>query len=315
MAKTEEEYAGRWGFPGRCDIPLRTLDLFVETIVNEIKPDFILWTGDNPPHNPWQSNEDEIYNITSVFVDLIHNKYNYQGQVFVALGNHEEYIADQYDPFDMERENEFLETMANINKPFLGQEEYVMFKLNGYYSSKVKNSNLRIISYNCFLCDIMNFFIIKDPTDPGKQFEWIERTLRQAEKDNEYVIIIGHIPPGDSTYFSECSKRYNALVDRFSNIIRGQFYGHTHYDEFRVIPEYFNNTNIAGVILTAPSLTSYSFLHPSFRIFDMDDKTKILKDYHQYRLNLTEANLTPDVKPQWKIAYSGKNVIHKIFNF
>ena len=305
---TNSTLAGRWGYLGKCDLPLRTLDLFVETVVNDIKPDMILFTGDNTPHNPWVNNKEEVYNITRVFVDLLYNKYKYRGVVFPALGNHEEYIADQYDPYNMTREYSFLKEMGDIFKVWLGEDEYQQFIKNGYYTTKFKNTNLRIIVINCFLCDILNFYLIKNPTDPGQQFEWMERILRQAEKSGEYIFIVGHIPPGDSTYMSECSKRYNALVDRFSSIIRGQFYGHTHYDEFRLITEYFNKTNIAGVILTAPSLTSYSYKNPSFRVYDIDSETKILKDYSQYRLNLTEANLTPDTKPQWKVAYTANSV-------
>jgi len=194
--------------------------------------------------------------------------------------------------------------MSGIFKVWLSEEEYQLFKQYGYYTKKYLDTNLRIIAMNCFYCDIMNFFIIKNPTDPGNQFKWMEEVLRQAEKDREYVYIIGHIPPGDSTYTSECSKRYNALVDRFSNIIRGQFYGHTHYDEFRLIPEYFNKTNIAGVILTAPSLTSYTYKNPSFRVYEVDSNSMIVKDYEQYRFNITEANLNPDLKPTWKVSYT-----------
>ncbi len=273
----------------------------------------ILFTGDNPPHNPWKENSDEIYNVTQVFVDLLYKKYQYTGAVFPTLGNHEEYIADQYSPFDMQRENDFLKDMGDIFKVWLGKEEYENFIKHGYYSSKFKNTNLRIIALNCFLCDALNFFLIRNPTDPGNQFDWMEKVLRMAEKNGEYVFIIGHIPPGDSTYLSQCSMRYNVLVDRFQNIIRGQFYGHTHYDEFRIVTEYFNSTSIAGMIYTAPSLTSYTFKNPSFRVYEVDSNTKILKDYQQYRLNLTEANLTPDIKPDWKVAYNAKTV--KFLNY
>lgn len=308
MAESAEEYAGRWGFPGKCDLPMRTLDLFVETIVNEIKPDIILWTGDNAPHNVWTNTTDAIKNITSEFVDLLLNKYKYQGAIHYALGNHEEYITDQFNPFDYTREKDWLEMIGGIARPFLKDDEYKNFVKYGYYTSKYSDTNLRIITFNCMLCDVINFFLIKNPTDPGQQFEWMEKVLRQAEQDNEYVFIMGHIPPGDATYLSECSRRYNALVDRFSNIIRGQFYGHSHYDEFRVITEYFNQNNTVGLILTAPSLTTWDFQHSSFRVFNVDYETKALRDYDQYRLNLTEANLTPDVKPSWKITYNGKQV-------
>jgi sphingomyelin phosphodiesterase len=137
----------------------------------------------------------------------------------------------------------------------------------------------------------------------------MEETLRQAEKNGEYVFIIGHIPPGDSTYTTECAKRYQVLVDRFQNIIRGNFYGHTHYDEFRVLTEYYNKDKVAGIIYTAPSLTTYSFQNPSFRVYEVETKSMILKDYYQYRLNLTEANATPDKDPEWKIVYNAKKVI------
>lgn len=84
----------------------------------------------------------------------------------------------------------------------------------------------------------------------------MEELLRKAEKDNEHVYIIGHIPPGDNTFMSECSKRYNALIDRFERVVKGQFFGHTHYDEFRVITEYFNKDRVVGVVHTVPSLTT-----------------------------------------------------------
>lgn len=303
------EYAGKWGFQGKCDIPLNTLEHFVKTLVQDIKPDFILWTGDNPPHTPWKSNYEDVYNSTKVFVDLLYNKYNYSNPVFVSLGNHEEAITDQFYPYSTEINKGFLAEMRSIFHMWLGEAESKTFLDYGYFTTKYKNSNLRIISLNCFLCDILNFYLIKDPTDPFKQFDWLESVLRQAEKDDEKVLIISHIPPGDTNYMSECSKRYIAIVDRFQNIIRGQFFGHTHYDEYKLIPEYFNSTNIAGVTFTAPSLTTYSFQNPSFRIFEMDSDTKIMLDYSQYRLNLTEANENAEKEPEWKIAYSAKEVL------
>jgi sphingomyelin phosphodiesterase len=42
------------------------------------------------------------------------------------------------------------------------------------------------------------------------------------------VYIIGHIPPNNN--MNSWALRYNAIVDRFSYNIRGQFYGHTHND-------------------------------------------------------------------------------------
>jgi len=287
---------------------VNTLEHFVKTIVTEIKPDFIIWTGDNPPHTPWKSNFDDVYNSTNIFVDLLYKKYNYTNPVFLTLGNHEEAITDQFYPYSLEENKKFLAEMNDIFHMWIGEEESKTFSEYGYFTTKLKDTNLRIISLNCFLCDILNFYLIRDPTDPFKQFDWLESVLRKAEQDNEAIFIISHIPPGDTTYMSECSRRYNAIVDRFQNIIRGQFFGHTHYDEFKVINEYFNNNKTVGVILTAPSLTTYSYQNPSFRVYEMDSDTKMLIDYNQYRLNLTEAN-AQEGEPEWKVSYTAKKVI------
>lgn len=132
----------------------------------------------------------------------------------------------------------------------------------------------------------------------------MESVLRSAEKAGEYVFIIGHIPPGDYGYLSQCAKRYNALIDRFSYIIKGQFFGHSHFDEFRVVHEYFNYTNIAGIIYTAPSVTTYSNRMPSFRVYEVKSSNNDLIDYTQFYLNITKANLKPDETPQWEIQYT-----------
>lgn len=48
------------------------------------------------------------------------------------------------------------------------------------------------------------------------------------------VYLIGHIPPKSN--LNDWSMRFNAIVDRYSYIIRGQFYGHTHSDHVSFMP-------------------------------------------------------------------------------
>ncbi len=131
----------------------------------------------------------------------------------------------------------------------------------------------------------------------------MESTLRKAEEDKEVAFIISHIPPGDTFFLSECSKRYKAISDRFSHLIRGHFFGHTHKDELKISKEYFNETKVTSIFYVAPSLTSFYAFNPSFRVFDVDSDTKLLKEYYQYGMNLTEANLNPLQNPKWKIRY------------
>ena len=264
----------------------------------------ILWTGDAPSHSVWDSSDHEATDVIHFFTSLMKNKFNYTIPIYPAIGNHEFYPTDLFDPFNQVKNEKTLNITAYLWKDWIGEEGYNSYVRRGYYTTKHPNSNLRIISLNTMDCDVLNFNIIKNPTDPNSQFKWLESVLRQSEKDGEIVYLIGHIPPGDSTYTSECSKRYNALSDRFSNIIRGHFYGHTHYDEFRTIHEYFNYTNIAGLIHIAPSLTTYTEKNPQFRVYKVDDKTKIVLDYDQYLLNITKANNNPKANPDWEIMYN-----------
>ncbi len=107
------------------------------------------------------------------------------------------------------------------------------------------------------------------------------------------------------------------MVDRFTNIIRGQFYGHTHNDQFEVVRSYNNDSSPVGVIYITPSLTtykkfnrtkillfSYTRLNPSFRIFEVDSETNQIVDYRQYRLNLTKWNQNTTGDIEWDLAYT-----------
>lgn len=84
--------------------------------------------------------------------------------------------------------------------------------------------------------------------------------------------------------------RFNALVDRFSYIIRGQFYGHTHSDQFSFQPKMKNLSNIniktaslSNYYLVAPAMTTSTSKVPEYRIMDIDFDTLQVLDYSQYR--------------------------------
>jgi len=154
------------------------------------------------------------------------------------------------------------------------------------------------------VCDAMNFYLIIDPTDPGYQFSWLETELRKAEANKESVMIINHIPFGETSSLDECGLRYKALVNRFTNTIIGQFSGHTHYDEIKVNTAYFDKHTATGTQFIAPSVTTYTRKNPSFRIFELDIDNMILLDYKQYIIDLNQANNFPLKKPDYQLLYS-----------
>jgi hypothetical protein len=60
-------------------------------------------------------------------------------------------------------------------------------------------------------------------------------------------------------------------IYRFESTIRGQFYGHTHFDQFNI---FYDSGSPAGrptaFEFIAPSLTTYSAVNPSYRMYTVD---------------------------------------------
>ena len=93
--------------------------------------------------------------------------------------------------------------------------------------------------------------------------------------------IIGHISPKSA--LNDWSMRFNALTDRYSYIIRGQFYGHSHTDHIGFFPSIKNISHMTNYFFIAPSLTTYSNKHPEYRIMTVDLDSLQVVDYDQYR--------------------------------
>ena len=295
--------SGKYGFPGKCDTNKNLFESFLDYSYN-LKPDFIIWTGDNAPHDVWLGSQEHVYNSTIILKDMIDMKYKGEIPIYPILGNHEKYPNDEFG----ENESELLEKMADIYKSYLSDEAYETFKKYGYYTMMHKNTNLRIIALNCLYCDTFNFNLLVNQKGAKNQFKWLEETLLLAEKNNEYVYILDHIPLNANFYLTECAKRMIALLDRFDYIVRGYFGGHTHIDDINPVKNYFEPHNVININYVAPSFTPYPRVLPSFRLYLIDDETYLVKDYEQYRLNLTKANI--EKVANWELSHYGS----KIFN-
>jgi len=229
-------------------------------------------------------------------------------KIYPTLGNHEKVPLDQFDFEHVYKEKDFLKSIGDEWRGWIGEEAYNMFINYGYYTLLHNNSSLRIVSINSFLWDNWNFYLLNNPTNPLNQMDWLENVLRNAEKAGEGVFIIGHIPPGSNYFNSEASLRYNALVDRFTQTIRGQFFGHSHSDEWKLIHGYFDKNNTVGIVHTCGSLSTNAWRNPGFRVYNMYEDNHVVKDYTFLYLNLTKANNLPDnVLPKFEFGYNASS--------
>ncbi|RXG71911.1 Acid sphingomyelinase-like phosphodiesterase 3b [Armadillidium vulgare] len=138
----------------------------------------------------------------------------------------------------------------------------------------------------------------EDLKDPGFQFKWLRSSLQDAKNTKRKVLIAAHAPPGyweRSPKISFLNDSYNDefvdILNEFGEQIIGQIYGHEHTDSFRIFGH-----NLTSVGFLAPSVTPWypvlmaegTAINPSLRLYDYSPNSII--DYHQYHMNLTEAN-------------------------
>ncbi|OXU22613.1 hypothetical protein TSAR_016406 [Trichomalopsis sarcophagae] len=134
--------------------------------------------------------------------------------------------------------------------------------------------------------------------------------LDKARKEDKTVYIVGHTPPGiddresgSGVLAEEHNTRYLQTVRQYSDMIRGQFFGHWHSDTFRVI--YSDNGEPVSWVMVAPSVTPYRAggpNNPGLRLYKFDNDTGQVLDYAQYYLNLPEANLGK--RANWRLEYN-----------
>ncbi len=65
--------------------------------MNEIKPDFFIWLGDNTGHNVWEPNKTEHLLGPRDLSHRMSEKYGKRGQMYPVMGNHEGIPCDEFD--------------------------------------------------------------------------------------------------------------------------------------------------------------------------------------------------------------------------
>jgi sphingomyelin phosphodiesterase len=108
----------------------------------------------------------------------------------------------------------------------------------GFYATERLEDNLKIISLNTNFSYLLNFWIYIADADPENMFHWLIDQLQESEDRGQDVYIIGHIAPGGFDVSKFWSAAFYDIVARYEDTIVGQFYGHTHRDEFQI---FYNN--------------------------------------------------------------------------
>jgi len=259
----------------------------------------VLWTGDNPPHDIWMQSREYNLNMTKTLIDMISTQLP-NISVYPALGNHESWGTDQYHV----PEYNWLNSNFSVFWSKWLPADALQTVREGLYYSTLAQPGLRVMGLNTQFSDSSNFYWLIG-FDLANQTNWLINELTQAEAANEKAWLLGHIPCNNPDFIGNlyCTQ-YADVIARFNNTVTGQFFGHTHNDQFTLF--YDANNNTVGVQLIAPSVTTETDENPSFRIYMYDKNTFEILDIFQYYMNVTQANI--DNYPTWNLTYQYTSV-------
>jgi sphingomyelin phosphodiesterase len=289
-------------------MPAVTLRSMFEYVRDSVKPDIIVWTGDNSAHVIWSNTPEEVldstHNITKIFREVFDGT---KVTIIPINGNHDVWPANNQEmlkPYSSQYILEYGRTWKEAG--WLNDEDLAVYNKWGYYSKTLelkdgrRYNNTKIIAINTMSCYYYNFLIVKSRFDPGDQIAWLEQELAALEASNGQAMLIGHIPP----FYYECmhgwSHRLKALLDRYQHVVRFGMYGHQHEEWVQTYSSVRNSQQRIGLSFLAGSATTFYKMNPGFSMYEVDEEYMIPVNSKTYFYNMTLAELEPHKPPQWQ---------------
>ncbi|ODM96222.1 Sphingomyelin phosphodiesterase [Orchesella cincta] len=302
--------AGYFGDYNKCDLPFHSyMDALQHISSTHPDIDVIYLTGDFVPHNIWSTsiagNVETLVNASQYINDFFP-----RAKVIPVIGNHETHPVNMFSPFGVPSNYStdwLYSAAARAWSHWIPKESIHNFLHAGFYDVEVDHY-FRVIVLNTNLCYGYNFWQSFEPRDPSGQLRWLARELQRSEDIGQFVHILGHVAPSEADCFTVWSQNFYDIINRYSSIVKAQFYGHTHFDEFRLYYHNYNRSQAISPVWIGASLTPYTNLNPGYKIFTIDgargaESTWNIIDHETWIYNLTDANLNPHLPPRWYKLY------------
>ncbi|XP_057374777.1 acid sphingomyelinase-like phosphodiesterase 3b [Daphnia carinata] len=304
----------------RCDSTWQLVVSAVQAMKSITGEDieFLLWTGDSAARwmaAPGDDGKSRVHDAVSA-VSLLIRRYFPGTAVYPVVGGADVWPRGQTSFGNIAQP---YHELANLWRAWLPPEAEATFKKGGYYVIEQARLQLHLIALNTnYYSEVNHATAENDDMDPGGQFAWFESILLKARRRRGTVYIFGHVPPGiyERHYSRQAlhwfqdrfNRRYLNMVQSYSDVIAGQFFGHAHTDSFRVI--YDDNGRPISWILLAPAVSprepglaeGTGPNNPAIRLIKFNTNDGQVLDYSQYYLNLTEANAIG--RAEWRRAYN-----------
>ncbi|KAF8195282.1 sphingomyelin phosphodiesterase [Mycena galopus ATCC 62051] len=292
-----------------CDSPVTLADSLLEE-VERLNPVFSIFTGDVVEGATWIVDQAEVTMDLKAFNAEMASKLS--APIFPSLGG------------DSAPVNAFARTTSHTanNSQFVfdtqsaGWERWIgetaAFEVDhnsGSYSAKVPGMDLRIIAVNTQYWYKQNYWLYDSDVvqpDPNGIIAFLVDALQAAEDAGDRAWIIGHIPLGKEDTLQDQSNYYDQVLQRYINTIAGQFFGHSHKDQFEIAYSNYSDqtaANAVAVALIGPALTPTSG-NPAFKFYDIDPDTFEVMDSSVIFTNISDP--TFQIRPTWGLYYSAR---------
>ncbi|MCA9701193.1 MAG: metallophosphoesterase, partial [Myxococcales bacterium] len=213
--------------------------------------------------------------------------------VFPALGNNDSFCGD----YHLTPGGEFLSTVAPLWQPLIERKNPApdfaeTFAAGGYYqvpSPSAPGTRIVVLNTNLFSSHYQNTCAEDDGSGEAieAQFEWLSGVLAQARNADERVWLVYHVPPGVDVFATtratagECKDKIRSfwkpgpaaaflhLLDEHADTIAGNFAGHIHTDDFRLL---ISEGQPRELIHFTPAISPLFGNNPAFQIFDFESR-------------------------------------------
>mmetsp|Transcript_13976 Transcript_13976/g.39551 ORF Transcript_13976/g.39551 Transcript_13976/m.39551 type:complete len:319 (+) Transcript_13976:168-1124(+) len=158
-----------------CDTRFQVLQSALDALKSELRPDAVVWTGDNAPHHPDTTKEEVLETIGYVAREIAQRLPGIP--VFPSLGNYD-FVPIHSDP-GPPLNSWLLHPLAEMFAPWLDEDALGTFKYAGYYEAKLVDG-LRVVALNTQMCHVKNLFQFVDNTNGHEQLAWLEGILKRS---------------------------------------------------------------------------------------------------------------------------------------
>lgn len=291
-----------------CDTPPNLVQSMLRGIAANNA--FSIFTGDVVEAAVWLLTQDDVIDDMDTFNGEMATILG--APVYPTIGNHEVAPVNSFPRHTTSAASAqyVFDTLSTGWAPWInstGAEQVKHF--SGSYSAVVPGTNLRIISINDIYWYKNNFWLYDSDAfqpDPNDILAFTVQELQAAEDAGQRAWIIAHMAPGRGDTLSDQSNYFDQVVQRYHNTIAGQFYGHSHQDQFAIAYSNYSQQTAANAVSVgwiAPALTPRGG-NPEFKMYDVDPDTYEIMDARVFMSNLSDP--TFQTNPTWKLRYSAR---------